>query len=32
MRRNTLVALVFLLLAISIAGALGTLRMWSLGG
>jgi hypothetical protein len=28
MRRNTLLALIFLLLAITIAGGLGVLRMW----
>jgi hypothetical protein len=32
MRRNTLLALVFLLTAIAIAGVLGVMRMYSLGG
>jgi hypothetical protein len=31
-RKNTLVALIMLLVAISIAGALGVIRMWQLGG
>jgi hypothetical protein len=32
MRRNTLVALILLLTAITIAGFLGALRMWQLAG
>lgn len=28
MRRNTLIALLFLLVAITIAGALGTMQIW----
>ncbi len=28
MRRNTLMALIFLLVAITIAGALGTMQIW----
>jgi hypothetical protein len=31
MRRNTLLALVFLLIAITIAGGIGALRMWQSG-
>jgi hypothetical protein len=31
-RRNTLYALILLLLAISIGGALGVLRLWQVGG
>jgi hypothetical protein len=31
MRRNTLLALIFLLIAIMIAGGLGALRMWQFG-
>jgi hypothetical protein len=31
MRRNTLLALVFLLIAITIAGGLGALQMWQSG-
>jgi hypothetical protein len=30
-RRNTFMAIIFLLIAITIAGALGTLRIWGLG-
>jgi hypothetical protein len=31
MRRNTLYALIFLLIAITIAGALGTMQIWQNG-
>jgi hypothetical protein len=32
MRRNTLIALILLLMAISIGGFLGVLRIWQLAG
>jgi hypothetical protein len=32
MRKNTLAALILLLVAISIGGALGVLRLWQLAG
>jgi hypothetical protein len=31
-RKNTLAALILLLVAISLAGGLGVIRMWQLGG